>query len=110
MTGVLFLGEVALIETIEAGAVAGFVFCHFVDSVVDGIIAKLLGAGGDGEFAVACAGFGLEPFLEIGLGIPYYFAEEFCEFGGVISLFESVSLECFGDFRIAFALGLAAHG
>ena len=88
---------------------AGFVLGHFVNGVVDGVIAQLLGLGGNGQFAFAGAGFGLVALLEVGLGVPHHLADELGELGGVLGLFESVALEGLGNFRIAFALGLAAH-
>ena len=88
---------------------AGFVFGHFVDGVVDGVVAQLLGAGGDGELAFAGAGFGFVALLEVRLGVPDDFAEEFGDAGGVVGLLEGVALEGVGDLRIALTLGLAAH-
>lgn len=88
---------------------AGFVFCHLVHSVVDGVISQLLCAGGDCQLALACAGFGLSPLLEVGLGIPYNLSEEFCELGSVFSLLEGVAPERGGYSRVSLAVSLAAH-
>ncbi len=88
---------------------AGFVFCHLVNGVVDGVIAQLLCAGGYCKFALAGAGLGLSPLLEVGLGIPYDLSKKLCELGGVLSLFKGVAPEGGGDSRVAFTVCLAAH-
>lgn len=38
----LLVPEEPLVKTLEACPVAGFVFCHLVHGVVDGIVAQLL--------------------------------------------------------------------
>ena len=88
---------------------AGFILGHFVDGVVDGVVAELLGAGGDGELAFAGAGFGFVALLEVRLGVPDDLAEEFGDAGGVVGLLEGVALERVGDLGVALALRLAAH-
>ena len=88
---------------------AGFVFCHLVNGVVDGVVAQFLGFGGDGELAFAGAGLGLSPLFEVGLGIPYYLSEELGEFGGVLSLFECVALEGGGNAGVSLAVCLTGH-
>jgi len=49
--------EVAVEETLEAGAVTGFVLGHLVNRVVDCVIAEFLGALGDLELGGASALF-----------------------------------------------------
>ena len=89
---------------------AGFVFCHFVDCVVDGVIAQFLGLGGNCELALAGAGLCHHPLVEVGLGVPDNLSEELCELGGVLGLFEGVALEGVCNFRISLTLCLTAHG
>ena len=89
---------------------AGFVLGHLMDCIVDGIIAQLLGAHGDGKLAFAGSGLGLIALLEVGLGIPYDLAEEFGDAGSVVRFLESIAPEGIGHFRVSFPLGLAAHG
>lgn len=38
------------------------------------------------------------------------FAQQFCELGSMLSFLKSVTLPSFGDFRVAFTVGNAAHG
>ena len=90
---------------------AGFVFRHFMDGVMDGVVAEFLRTLGEFELAGAGAVFGVAAELDVLLRAGGEdFAEQFGELGGVFGLFESVTLEGVGDFRIAFALGLTAHG
>ena len=90
---------------------AGFVFRHFMDGVMDGVVAKFFRAFGEFELASAGAVFGIATELEVLLRTGGEdFAEQFGKFGGVFGLFESVTLVGVSDFRIAFALGLTAHG
>lgn len=49
--------EVALQQAVKASAVAGFVFGHFVNAVVNGIVAEFLGQRGNLLLAVAGAEF-----------------------------------------------------
>ena len=53
--GVGDLLEVTLQQTLQCLAVTGLVAGHFVDGVVDGIQAVLLGAGSQIELALGCA-------------------------------------------------------
>ena len=103
------LAEVAGEEAVEAGTVTGLVLGHFVNGVVDGVVAELLGSGGDGKLAFAGSGLGLIALLKVGLGVPDNVTEKFGELGGVLSLLESVPLERLCDLRVALTLGLAAH-
>ena len=102
--------EIAVVETFEAATVASFVACHFMNGVVDGIEVEFLGALGDAGFVFAGTGFSVHALFEVGLGVPNAVAEEFGKLGSVFSLFPSITLESFGYFGIAFAVGLAAHG
>ena len=88
---------------------AGFVFCHFVNGVVDGVVAQLLGFGGYCKLAFAGACLSLGPFLEVGLGVPYDLSQELGEFCCVLSLFECVALEGDGYSGISLAVCLAGH-
>lgn len=49
----LFL-EIAVVQTFEAFAVTGFVFSHFVNSIVDGIKVQCLGTSSDTLLVFAC--------------------------------------------------------
>ena len=88
---------------------AGFVFCHFVNCVVDGVIAQFLGFGGNCQLALAGTGFRHHSLVQVGLGVPDNLSEELGELGCVLSLLESVALEGIGNFRVSLALRLAAH-
>ena len=88
---------------------AGFVFCHFVNRVVDGVIAQFLGFGGNCQLALAGTGFRHHSLVQVGLGVPDNLSEELGELGCVLSLLESVALEGIGNFRVSLALRLAAH-
>ena len=89
---------------------AGFVLGHFVDGVVDGVVAQLLGAGSDGELAFAGTGLGLIALLEVGLGVPDDLAEEFGDAGGMVGFFQRIAAEGLSDLGIALAVRLTAHG
>ena len=105
----LFL-EIAVIKALETGTVAGFILGHFMDCVMYGVEVLCLGEFCDTELVFAGAAFSFDPLFKVGLGVPYHFSEKFGEFCSMLSLFESISLECLGDFRIAFPVSLAAHG
>ena len=107
---VIGLLEITLEETFKAASVACFVFCHFVNSVVDSIQTFSLGALGDFHLAVAGTAFCFCTLFEVGLGVPYAVANELGEAAGVVCLFESIALECFGDFGIALTVCLTRHG
>jgi len=104
------LSEVALEEAFEALAVACLVLSHLMHGVVDSIEVESLSLLGN--FHLTCAGtsLGFHALLEVCLGVPNTFANQFGETAGVVSLFESITLESFSDFGIALAVGLAAHG
>ncbi len=105
----ILLAEIAFVKTEETGTVAGFVLGHFVDGVVDGVIAQLLGLGGDGEFTFAGACLGLIALLEVGLGVPNHLTEQFGETCAVVCLFKGITSESLSNLRITFAVGLTAH-
>ena len=88
---------------------AGFVFCHLVNCVVDGVVAQLLSFCGYCKLALAGAGLSLSPFLEVGLGVPYDLSKEFGEFCCVLSLFECVALEGDGYSGVSLAVCLTGH-
>ena len=89
---------------------AGFVFGHLVDGVVDGIEVALLGHAGDAHLVFAGAALGNHALVKVGLGVPNHVAKQFGKAGAVLGLFKSITLESLGDFGVAFAVGLAAHG
>ena len=102
--------EVAVEETLETGAVAGFVLGHLMNGVVDRVIAELLRALRDRELGGAGALFGVGAHGDVLLGrVGEDLAEKLRELGGVLGLLESVALERLGDLGIALALGLAGH-
>ena len=88
---------------------AGFVFCHFMHGVVDGVEVEFFGATSDAHLVFVGTCFGRHTFFEVGLGVPDALAEEFGKFGCVFGLFPRIALECFSDFGIAFAVCLALH-
>ena len=88
---------------------AGFVFCHLVYGVVDGVVAQFLGFCGNCKLAFAGAGLSLCPLAEVGLCIPYDFSEELGEFCCVLSLLECVALESGGYSGVALAVCLTGH-
>ena len=88
---------------------AGFVFSHLMNGVVDSVEILLFGAAGNAHLVGVGTGFGCHALFEVGLGVPDAFAKEFGEFCGVLGLFESIALEGLGDFGITFAVGLTRH-
>lgn len=108
MRRVLFF-EVAVVEAFESSSVACFVFCHFVYGVVDCVEVCGFCVSCDSHFVFAGSGFGVHAFFEVCFGVPDDVSEEFGEFGAVFGFFEGVAFECFGDFGVSFAVGLAAH-
>ena len=54
----LLFSEIALQQAQEALAMASFVLCHFVNGVVNGVVAQLFCALCDFEFSGACSLFG----------------------------------------------------
>lgn len=105
----LFL-EIAVEQAFESATVASLVTCHFVYGVVDSVEVVLLSQTGDAGFVLASTAFSHHAFLKVGLGIPYHFANQFAELGSMLSLFPCIALESLGNFGIAFAVGLTAHG
>lgn len=101
--------EETVVQTFESLTVTSFVFCHFVNGVVDGVEIQFLGTTCYAHLVGICACFGCHALFEVGLGIPYAFAKQFSEFCSMFSFFPSVALEGFGDFGIAFAVGLTRH-
>ena len=107
--GGLFL-EVAVVKTLETLAMAGFVTCHLVYGVVDGVKVQFLCTLGNAGLVFASSSFCGHTLLKVGFGVPNHIAEEFGKFGGMLGLFPSVAFEGFGHFRITLAVSLAAHG
>ncbi len=100
-----------LFAPLEAAAVAGFVFAHLMYRVMDGVEVELLSERGEVFLASASAVLGIDAHLEVLLrGVGEDFAEELCEFRCMLSFLECIALESLSDFRIAFAVCLAAHG
>ena len=103
--------EVAFEQTFKSFAVTGLIFGHFVDGVMDGIVTEFFGAFGEVKFTGAGTAFGFSTHLQIFLGAGGEdFAEEFGKFGGVFGFFKGVAFVGFGDFGVAFAFSLTAHG
>ena len=88
---------------------AGFVFCHLVNGVVDGVVAQFLCAGGEVQFALAGTGLCVSPLLEVCLGVPDNLSKKLCELGGVLCLLKGIAPEGGGDSRVALAVCLPAH-
>ena len=60
----------------------GFVLGHFMDGIMDGIVAQLFGQGSDFLLASASTLFSSSPHLQVLLGaVGDYFTQQFCEFG-----------------------------
>ena len=81
-----------------------------MNGVVDSVEVELFCTGSDTHLILVGTGFGHHALFEVCTCIPYNITEKFGEFSGVLSLFESITLECFCDFGIAFAISLTAHG
>jgi hypothetical protein len=79
--------------------------------VMDGIVAQLFGPFGQIKFTGTGTALGFRTHLQILFGAGSEdFAEQFGKFGGVFGFFKGVTFVGFGDFGIAFTLGLTAHG
>ena len=81
-----------------------------MNGVVDGVVVELLGTGGDTLLVSACVGLRVHSLLKVGLGVPYYLAEQLCELCGVVGLLIGDAAVSLGDLGIAFPVSLAAHG
>ena len=97
--------EVTLVETFEALAVARFVLGHFVHGIVYGVEVLLLGHAGQTHLVFARAALGVHALFEVGLGVPYHFADQLGELRSVLGLFPCVTLVSLGDFGITLAVG-----
>ena len=64
----LLFFEIAVVETLEALAVACFVFCHFVNGVMDCVEVELFGTTGDADLVCVCACFGCHALFEVFFG------------------------------------------
>jgi hypothetical protein len=90
--------------------VAGFVSGHLVNRVVNRVVAPFFGPLGNIGLARAGAVFGLYSEFKVFPGaVGNYLTEQFGKFGGVFGLFKRIALVGFGNLRIAFTLGNAAH-
>ena len=89
---------------------ASFVFCHFVNGIVNGVEVELLSPLGDCKLAFACACFGSLAQFEVLLGgRRNYLAEKFCKLCCMFCFFICITLESFGYFGITFALCNPGH-
>lgn len=109
----LFMKLFAEISFEKAGktcAVTSLVLGHFVNGIVNGVVAELLSALCDCKLAFARAGFGSYAKFEVLLGgIGYNFAKKFCKLGSVLCLFVSIALVCFGNLGIALPFCNPCH-
>ncbi len=102
--------EVTTEQALECRTVASFVLAHFMNSVMDGIVAEFLSALGQSKLAFGSASFGSHTEFQVLLGVRIDdFAQEFSKLGGMFSFFESDTLVSFGHFRESFAVRLATH-
>ena len=105
-----FLLEISLQQAVESGAVARFVLRHFVNGVVNGVVAELFRPLGDRQFAFAGARFRRNPQLQILFrGIGDAFAEQLRKLGCVLRFLIRIALVSLRDFGIAFPLSYASH-
>ena len=65
---VYLFAEIAIIETFEATAMAGFILAHFMDSVMDSVKVELFGQGGQLFLAGAGAMLCIDAHFQILLG------------------------------------------
>ena len=102
--------EVAGEETIEYTAMTSFVFCHFMNGVMDSIITELFSQRCDFFLASAGTLFSEGTHFEVFFGISRYdFAEEFSKFSSVFGFFKSDAFVSFSNFRITLAVSDTAH-
>ena len=113
-TRVFGLLEVALQQAFQGLAVTGLVTGHFVDGVVDGVQAVLLGAGGQVELALGGAVLALDAPCQILLGGIGHVglqgaAQQLGELGGVLGFLKGGLFPVQADLGIALAMGDAGH-
>ena len=102
--------EISFEKAGKTCAVTSLVLGHFVNGIVNGVVAELLSALCDCKLAFARAGFGSYAKFEVLLGgIGYNFAKKFCKLGSVLCLFVSIALVCFGNLRIALPFCNPCH-
>src|SRR5574344_1513943 len=101
--------EKPLIESLKYLPVPCLIFAHLMNSIMNGIVVKLLCLSRDTLFIRTGSGLSFHSLFKISLGIPYNLSYEFGKFGGMFSLLKCYSLESLSDFRIAFTIGLTAH-
>lgn len=81
---------------------ASFVFCHFMNRVMDSVEVELFCQRSQFFFASASALFCGSAEFEVGLRVVCYdFAKEFGKFSCVFSFFKCNAFVSFGNFRIA---------
>ena len=71
----LFL-EITVEEAFEAFAVASFVLGHHLHCVVDGVEVGGFCIAGNAHLVGVGSCFGVHTLFKVGLGVPYYVAEE----------------------------------
>lgn len=87
-----------------------FVFSHFMNGVMDGIVTQLFSQGSDFFLAGAGTLFSSSTHFQVLLGARgYHFAQQFSEFSSMFSFFESDPFVGFSHFRISFAVSYTAH-
>lgn len=106
--------EVPLQQAFQGLAVTGLVASHFVDGVVDGVQAVLLGAGGQIELALGGAVLALNAPGQVLLGGVGHVgleraAQELGELGGVLGFLKGGLFPVQANFGIALAVGDAGH-
>ncbi len=86
------------------------VLAHIVHSIVNGIVAKLFGTGGNLLLPHTGTILGINSHLQVGLGIGGDdFTEKLCETSRMIGLFEGDALIGFGNLGKTFTISLTAH-
>ena len=89
---------------------ASFVFGHLMNRVMDSVEVQLLSQRSQFFLASASTMLGVDAHGKVLLrAVGQDFAEELSEFCSMLSFFERIALEGFGDLGIAFPFGLAAH-
>ena len=102
--------EVTSQQAIEYTTMASFVFAHFMNRIMDGIVAQLFSQGSDFFLASASALFCSSSHFQVLLGaVGNDFAQQFSELGSVFCFFKSDAFISFCNFRIAFTIGYTGH-
>ena len=85
--------EVAVEESLESCAMTGFVLCHLMYGVVDGIQVQSLCLLGNLHLTCASTFFCQHALLHVGLGIPKHFAQQFSNLGCMLCILKRITLE-----------------